>query len=213
MASLAARGHKRNLQYISYMVKTLYVPVFFFITLFLISIPLLGSFSSFITRLLGFKSLFFNIFNLSIEEEINHDIPFLVYHKIRLQKLFYLLFANCPLKIRTSLASIQKIMEIDSVLLLLQGIAQSTYSRGESVSQRAMQGMLAYDASTTACLSLLGSATIKSLGSLNLEKLDDYTILIYCLVFWLVKVPGVHLEEEVAVAPVYLAYLMTALWP
>jgi hypothetical protein len=35
------------------------------------------------------------------------------------------------------------------------------------VLHRAMVGMLTYEASTTACLSLLGSATSKSLGSWN----------------------------------------------
>jgi len=41
-------------------------------------------------------------------------------------------------------------MEIDLVSLLLHGIATSTNSRGESVSQRAIQGILTYEASTIA---------------------------------------------------------------
>jgi len=56
-------------------------------------------------------------------------------------------------------------MEIDSVYLLLHGIATSTYSRGESESQRAIHGMFMSEASIIAYLSILGSVTIKSLGS------------------------------------------------
>jgi hypothetical protein len=80
-----------------------------------------------------------------------------------------------------------------------------------------MHGMLTYEASTTACLSYLGSVTIKSFGSWNLlkeGKIDSaspnypynflylFISVFYFLVFWLVKVPGVHLDEEVGIAPV-----------
>lgn len=47
----------------------------------------------------------------------------------------------------------------------------------------------------------MGSVTINNLGSLKI------------LVFWLVKVPGVHLEEEVEMAPTNLENLKTALCP
>jgi hypothetical protein len=50
---------------------------------------------------------------------------------------------------------------------------------------------LTYEASTTAWWSFLGSATIRSLGSWNF------------LVNWLVRVPGIHLDEALAVHPVY----------
>jgi hypothetical protein len=59
------------------------------------------------------------------------------------------------------------------------------------VLQRAIVGMLTYEASTTAWWSLFGSATTKSLGSWNF------------LVIWLVRVPGIHLDEAEAVVPVY----------
>jgi len=90
---------------------------------------------------------------------------------------------------------------MDCVDLLLHGIATSTYCNELSVSQRAMVGMLTYEASTTACLSDFGSATINNLGSWNF------------LVFWLVRVPGVHLADEVDLALVCWAYLITALCP
>jgi len=47
----------------------------------------------------------------------------------------------------------------------LQGIATSINSNGLSESHKAMQGILAYDASITAFLSDLGSVTINNLGS------------------------------------------------
>jgi len=97
----------------------------------------------------------------------------------------------CPLKIWTSLANIQKTMAIAFGTLLLHGMTISTKSSGASVLQRAMVGMLTYEASITACLSFFGSATIKSLGSWNF------------LVNWLVRVPGIHLDDELAVHPVY----------
>jgi len=64
-----------------------------------------------------------------------------------------------------------------------------------------MHGMLTYDASTTAYRSDFGSATINNLGSWNF------------LVFWFVKVPGVHLADDVDLAFVCWAYLITALCP
>jgi hypothetical protein len=67
----------------------------------------------------------------------------------------------------------------------------STKSRGASVLQRAIVGMFTYDASITAWLSDLGSATIKTLGYWNF------------LVIWFVRVPGIHLAEALAVHPVY----------
>ena len=91
----------------------------------------------------------------------------------------------------TSLANIQKTVAMAFGTLLLHGMTISTKSRGASVLQRAMVGMLTYEASMTACLSLFGSATIKSLGSWNF------------LVSWLVRVPGIHLDDELAVVPVY----------
>jgi len=76
-------------------------------------------------------------------------------------------YPNSPLKILTSLANNQKIIEIDWVDLLLHGMATSTYCNELSVSQRAMHGILTYEASTTACRSDFGSATITNLGSWN----------------------------------------------
>lgn len=58
-------------------------------------------------------------------------------------------------------------MAMDFASLFPHGITTSTKSRGESVLQRAMVGMLTYEASMTACLSDLGSATIKILGYWN----------------------------------------------
>mgnify|MGYP000998597300 FL=1 len=95
-----------------------------------------------------------------------------------------LLAGITPLKIMTSLANIQKTVAMAFGTLLLHGITISMKSNGASVLHKAMVGMLTYEASITACLSLLGSATIKSLGSWNF------------LVNWLVKVPGIHLDED-----------------
>ena len=106
-----------------------------------------------------------------------------------------------PLSLMTSLANIQKTIAMDFGTLLLQGITTSTKSNGASVLQRAMVGILTYEASITACLSLFGSATIKSLGSWNF------------LVNWFVRVPGIHLDDELAVVPVYWPNLYTALCP
>jgi len=97
----------------------------------------------------------------------------------------------CPLSLCTSLANIQKTIAMAFGTLLLHGITMSTKSNGASVLHKAMVGMLTYEASITACLSLFGSATIKSLGSWNF------------LVNWLVRVPGIHLDDELAVHPVY----------
>jgi hypothetical protein len=96
-----------------------------------------------------------------------------------------------PLNIITYLANIQKTVAIAFGTLLLHGITTSIKSNGASVLQRAMVGMLTYEASITACLSFLGSATIKSLGYWNF------------FVNWLVRVPGIHLDDELAVHPVY----------
>ena len=54
---------------------------------------------------------------------------------------------------------------MDSVDLLLHGMATSTYSVGESQSHKAMHGIFTYEASITAYLSNLGSVTINNLGS------------------------------------------------
>ncbi len=89
-----------------------------------------------------------------------------------------------PLSLKTSLANIQKTIAMALGTLLLHGITTSTKSNGASVLHKAIVGMLTYEASMTACLSLFGSATIKSLGSWNF------------LVNWLVKVPGIHLDED-----------------
>ena len=56
---------------------------------------------------------------------------------------------------------------IEYLPLLFAGIATSTFSNGESESQKAMTGMLTLEASLTACESVRGSVTIKSLGSLK----------------------------------------------
>lgn len=109
--------------------------------------------------------------------------------------------ASCPLRTKTSRANNQNTMAIDLASLFPQGITTSTKSRGASVLQRAMVGMFTYEASITACLSDLGSATIKILGSWNF------------LVIWLVRVPGIHLAEALAVHPVYWPNLYTALCP
>ena len=58
--------------------------------------------------------------------------------------------ANCPLRTMTSRANIQKTVAIDLGTLLLQGMTISMKSKGASVLQRAMVGMLTYEASTTA---------------------------------------------------------------
>ncbi len=100
-------------------------------------------------------------------------------------------FGSCPLRTKTSLASNQKTIAIDLAYLFPHGMTISTKSRGASVLHKAIVGMLTYDASITACLSVFGSATIKSLGSWNF------------LVIWLVRVPGIHLAEALAVVPVY----------
>ncbi len=96
-----------------------------------------------------------------------------------------------PLNLCTYLANIQKTMAIDFGTLLLHGMTKSTKSSGASVLHKAIVGMLTYEASITACLSFFGSATIRSLGSWNF------------LVNWLVRVPGIHLDDELAVHPVY----------
>ncbi len=96
-----------------------------------------------------------------------------------------------PLSLWTSLANIQKTIAMALGTLLLHGMTISTKSSGASVLHKAMVGMLTYEASITACLSFFGSATIKSLGSWNF------------LVNWLVRVPGIHLDDELAVHPVY----------
>ena len=101
------------------------------------------------------------------------------------------LFGMIPLKIITSLANIQKTVAIAFGTLLLHGITISTNSNGASVLHKAIVGILTYEASTTAWWSFLGSATIRSLGSWNF------------LVNWLVRVPGIHLDEALAVHPVY----------
>ena len=75
--------------------------------------------------------------------------------------------ASCPLNTKTSLARSQKTIAMDLASLFPHGITTSTKSSGASVLQRAMVGMLTYEASITACLSDLGSATIKILGSWN----------------------------------------------
>lgn len=82
--------------------------------------------------------------------------------------------------------------------LLLQGIAMSTYLKGESVLHRAMVGILTYDASVNGWWSARGSVTIKSRGSLKAAWI------------WLVNVPGVNRPWKV-VAPVAAANFRTAL--
>ena len=58
-------------------------------------------------------------------------------------------------------------------------MATSTWRSGESESQKAMTGMLTYEASRMGWWSVRGSVTMSRRGSLN------------CFVIWLVKVPGV----------------------
>jgi len=58
-------------------------------------------------------------------------------------------------------------MAIDFGTLLLHGMTTSTKSSGASVLQSAIVGILTYEASITACLSFLGSATINNLGYWN----------------------------------------------
>ena len=98
---------------------------------------------------------------------------------------------SSPLNLITYLANIQNTIAIAFGTLLLHGITISTKSSGASVLHNAIVGMLTYEASMTACLSLFGSATINNLGSWNF------------LVNWLVNVPGIHLDDELAVVPVY----------
>lgn len=90
-------------------------------------------------------------------------------------------------------------MYTDGLTLLLQGIAMSTYLKGESVLHRAMVGMLTYDASVNGWWSARGSVTIKSRGSLKAAWI------------WLVNVPGVNRPWKV-VAPVAAANFRTALY-
>lgn len=89
-------------------------------------------------------------------------------------------------------------MYSDCLTLLLQGIAMSTYLKGESVLHRAIVGMLTYDASVNGWWSARGSVTIKSRGSLKAAWI------------WLVNVPGVNRPWKV-VAPVAAANFRTAL--
>lgn len=100
-------------------------------------------------------------------------------------------WGSLPLRTKTSRANSQNTIAIALGTLLLQGITTSTKSKGASVLHRAIVGILTYEASTTACLSFFGSATITSLGYWNF------------LVNWLVRVPGIHLDDELAVHPVY----------
>jgi hypothetical protein len=72
-----------------------------------------------------------------------------------------------PRRRRTSRASIHQTRPIEWRPLLLVGMATSTYSVGESVSQRAMTGMLTYEASLMAWASVRGSVTMIRRGSLN----------------------------------------------
>lgn len=59
-------------------------------------------------------------------------------------------FECWPLKIKTSLASNQNTMAIDLASLFPQGMTTSTKSSGASVLQRAIVGILTYEASITA---------------------------------------------------------------
>jgi len=77
---------------------------------------------------------------------------------------------------------------------LFAGIATSMYLRGESVSQKAIVGMLAYAASAIDWWSVRGSVSSSRRGSRYLD------------VIWLVNVPGVK-RPAIGVAPVYWQYL------
>ena len=83
--------------------------------------------------------------------------------------------------------------ELAVLPLLLAGMATSTCSSGESVSQKAIVGMLAYAASAMAWWSVRGSVSSSRRGSRDLE------------VIWLVKVPGVK-RPAMGEAPVYWQY-------
>ncbi|ETI30571.1 hypothetical protein F441_22214 [Phytophthora nicotianae CJ01A1] len=89
---------------------------------------------------------------------------------------------------------------MDSLPLLLAGMATSTNCRGESESQKAITGTLTNDDSRTACESVRGSVMMSRRGSRN------------CLVIWLVNVPGVK-RLAIAWQPVCWANLSTARWP
>merc|ERR1719317_1699580 len=105
-----------------------------------------------------------------------------------------------PRRRRTSRASIHHMVPIAIWPLLLQGMAMSTCLRGESVLQKAMTGMLTYDASVTGWWSIRGSVTTSRRGSRKAAWI------------WLVKVPGVK-RPAMGVAPVAEANFSTARWP
>merc|ERR1719229_1632643 len=105
-----------------------------------------------------------------------------------------------PRRYRTSRASSQYSNAMDSLPLLFDGMAMSTFSMRESVSQSAMTGMLAYDASFTAWESVRGSVTISRRGSM------------YFVVIWFVRVSGIQ-RPAMACAPVYWLNFSTAREP
>src|SRR5258708_35240473 len=84
-----------------------------------------------------------------------------------------------PRRRRTSRARSHHIRPIECRDLLLVGMATSTNFRGASVSQKAMTGMLTYEASRTAWWSKRGSVKTMTRGSLNGRGV------------WLGKEPGV----------------------
>lgn len=77
------------------------------------------------------------------------------------------LSGKTPLNLKTSLANKYQTKPIDGLPLLLTGMATSTYSDGESMSVKAMTGMLTYEDSLMAWKSVLGSVTMTNLGSLK----------------------------------------------
>lgn len=109
--------------------------------------------------------------------------------------------ATVPRRRRTSRARSHQTSPIACLDLLLVGMAQSTYERGESVSQRAMTGMLTYEASRMAWWSTRGSVTMIRRGSLKERAVIE-----------LVKAPGTK-RPAMAWAPVLAANLRTARCP
>lgn len=75
-------------------------------------------------------------------------------------------------------------IEIDSVVRLLQGMGMSMNSRGESDPAKAMVGMFTYEASSTACLSCLLNYVhyLKRVGDDQKSGLLELTSLVVGLV-------------------------------
>lgn len=154
----------------------------------------------------------FYLFRIPVEVQIWHDLPWVLpwdcsshpehlpsQHPPHQSNRMVTLPTNELIRDAVNMLVMNLIYTPDGLTLLLQGIAMSTYLNGESVLQRAMVGMLTYDASVSGWWSARGSVTIKSRGSLKAAWI------------WLVNVPGVNRPWKV-VAPVAAANFRTALY-